>query len=134
LLVEVAVHHRVDAEKLNRVRELNLPAIELTLRAEHARMRWSELEEVILNRTEGKRWLFHPRELECEQRFEQFYRSEQERLKRTRADALRVRNKRVSASQGNNPMSEFRARYGRYPSVEETPQVFIEMQAGHKRK
>ncbi|WP_116812898.1 competence protein CoiA family protein [Steroidobacter cummioxidans] len=144
ILLEIAVHHSVDAEKQNRLRELNLPALELTLMPEHARLSRSALAARILNNTAGKCWLFHPRELECERRLEELYRQELERQRREqavrakanegRAEPIRQAVKSMPKSDVENPMAEFFAHHGRYPTVLETADVFREAIAKRKSK
>ena len=143
ILLEVAVRHAVDAEKLKRIRHLNLPALELTLKPDLARLERSKLEERILRNAAGKRWLFHPRQLEFERRFEEMYCREQEsyqraEAERAKADQERVRRTRralsLNGGEGRNPMADFFARHGRHPTVSETSAVFREAIAKRKSK
>jgi hypothetical protein len=144
LLIEVAVRHAVDSEKLRRLRELALPVIELTLKPQHAQLQRSELEARILNSATGKRWLFHPRQIEWERRFEDLYRSERERVELEQAERAKAENERIermrralssnASSAMENPMAAFFARHGRYPSQSEISEVLKEAIAKRQSK
>lgn len=146
ILLEIAVSHAVDAEKLKRIRNLNLPAIELTLKPGLARLERSKLEECILKNAAGKRWLFHPRQLEFERQFEEKYCREQESYQRAEAERAKTeqewvgRTRRALSShltgtgEGRNPMADFFARHRRYPTISETSDMFREAIAKRKSK
>jgi hypothetical protein len=60
VLVEVAVTHRVDAAKLRRVQDLDLPTLELDLGSLGGRVTLEGLRRLVIEGLEGKRWLHHP--------------------------------------------------------------------------
>lgn len=60
LLVEVTVTHGIDEEKLRRIRELNLPTLEVDLSQLGGRITLENLRDLIVNQTVGKRWVHHP--------------------------------------------------------------------------
>ncbi|GFE79237.1 hypothetical protein GCM10011487_12370 [Steroidobacter agaridevorans] len=144
ILLEVTVSHPVDAEKLKRLRALNLPALELTLKPAHARLTRAELEKRILQGSAGKRWLFHPRELDCERRFDERYRQARDRLEQEQAERAKAekdrgeRMRRASSFDGTresaNLIAEFFARHGRFPTMSETSAMFQEALAKRKLK
>lgn len=59
VLVEVAVTHFVNSEKLGKAQSLGLPLLELDLSKLRAAS-FAELGELIFNRAGNRRWLFHP--------------------------------------------------------------------------
>jgi hypothetical protein len=60
LLVEVAVTHFVDAEKLARIKALGVPALEIDLSNIRRDLSLPELEELIVGGEKGKKWLHNP--------------------------------------------------------------------------
>jgi hypothetical protein len=60
LLVEVTVTHGIDEEKRQRIRELNLPTLEIDLSQLGGRITLENLRDLIVNQTVGKRWVHHP--------------------------------------------------------------------------
>jgi len=60
LLIEVTVTHHVDDEKLRRIRELDLPTLEIDLNTLGGRVTLAGLRELIVKQTVGKRWVHHP--------------------------------------------------------------------------
>ncbi|UCV19534.1 HAD domain-containing protein [Ferribacterium limneticum] len=59
LYIEVAVTHRIDAKKLNRIRTRQTAAIEILV--PRTATSWDELRELVLNQSNGKQWAFSPR-------------------------------------------------------------------------
>lgn len=72
LLVEVTVTHHIDDEKLQRIRELDAPTLEIDLSTLGGRVTLDGLRELVVKQTIGKRWVHHPnlrakrRQLEAE--------------------------------------------------------------------
>jgi hypothetical protein len=60
LLVEVTVTHGIDEEKHQRIRELNLPTLEIDLSQLGGRITLENLRDLIVDQTVGKRWVHHP--------------------------------------------------------------------------
>lgn len=60
LLAEVTVTHGIDKEKQERIRELNLPTLEIDLRLLGGRITLENLRDLIVNQTVAKRWVHHP--------------------------------------------------------------------------
>lgn len=60
VLIEVAVTHKVDEEKLRKVRHLDLPTLEIDLGAMGGRLTLDGLRRLVVDGLEGKRWLHHP--------------------------------------------------------------------------
>ena len=61
LLVEVFVTHRVGREKLNKIKELGISAIEIDLSSAPRDMPMEKLSELIVNGTDNKKWLNNER-------------------------------------------------------------------------
>ena len=61
LLVEVFVTHKVGREKLNKIKELGISAIEIDLSSAHRDMPMEILTELIVNGTDNKKWLNNER-------------------------------------------------------------------------
>lgn len=60
LLIEVKVTHGIDEEKLRRIRELNLPVLEIDLSVLGGRISREQLRDLVVNQVVGKRWINHP--------------------------------------------------------------------------
>jgi hypothetical protein len=60
VLIEVAVTHKVDEEKLQKVRHLDLPTLEIDLGSMGGRMTLDGLRKLVVDGTDGKQWLHHP--------------------------------------------------------------------------
>ena len=60
VLIEVAVTHKVDEEKLRKIRHLDLPTLEIDLGAMGGRLTLDGLRRLVVDGLEGKRWLHHP--------------------------------------------------------------------------
>lgn len=60
LLVEVTVTHGIDEEKLNRIRELDLPALEINIGSLGGHVTLDGLRTLVVDETIGKRWVHHP--------------------------------------------------------------------------
>lgn len=60
LLVEITVTHGIDEEKRQRIRELNLAALEIDLQQLGGRITRENLRDLLVEQTLGKRWIHHP--------------------------------------------------------------------------
>jgi hypothetical protein len=60
LLVEVTVTHGIDEEKLRRIRELDLPTLEINIGSLGGHVTLDGLRSLVVNETIGKRWVHHP--------------------------------------------------------------------------
>lgn len=60
VLIEVAVTHKVDEEKLRKVQHLDLPTLEIDLGAMGGRLTLDGLRKLVVDGLAGKRWLHHP--------------------------------------------------------------------------
>ena len=60
VLIEVTVTHGIDQEKLRRIRELNLPTLEIDIGSLGGRVTREGLRHLVVNETVGKRWIHHP--------------------------------------------------------------------------
>lgn len=60
VLVEVTVTHGIDEEKLRRIRELDLPTLEINISLLGGRVTLDGLRTLIVDQTIGKRWVHHP--------------------------------------------------------------------------
>lgn len=69
LIIEIAVTNRVKREKLRRIRNSNLPAIEIWLDEEDALLSKEELKLKLSEDVASKNWLFHPKQREAERTY-----------------------------------------------------------------
>jgi len=60
VLIEVAVTHKVDEEKLRKVRDVDLPTLEIDLGSMGGRITLDGLRKLVVDGIEGKQWLHHP--------------------------------------------------------------------------
>jgi hypothetical protein len=60
VLIEVAVTHKVDEEKLRKIQHLDLPTLEIDLSSIGGRLTPDGLRKLVIDGLEGKRWLHHP--------------------------------------------------------------------------
>jgi hypothetical protein len=60
LLIEVTVTHHIDDEKLRRIRELDIPTLEIDMSTLGGRVTLEALRELVVKQTVGKRWVHHP--------------------------------------------------------------------------
>ena len=60
LLIEITVTNRMDAVRLARIRETNLPTLEIDLSRLGGKVTESEFTRLIVDEVAGKRWLHHP--------------------------------------------------------------------------
>ena len=74
LVVEIAVTHRVGRDKLRRIRDRDVAAIEIQFDPSDALLDRDALREKLQNDLNSKVWLFHPRQREVEREFFKQYR------------------------------------------------------------
>jgi hypothetical protein len=60
LLIEVTVTHGINQEKLRRIRELDLPTLEIDIGSLGGRVTREGLRHLVVNEIIGKRWIHHP--------------------------------------------------------------------------
>ena len=60
LLIEVTVTNTIDSDRINRIRNLNLPTLEIDTSFSGGLVSRNELREIVLNGLELKRWIHHP--------------------------------------------------------------------------
>lgn len=60
VLVEVTVTHGIDEEKLRRIRELDLPTLEINIGSLGGQVTLDGLRALVVDKTIGKRWVHHP--------------------------------------------------------------------------
>ncbi len=60
VLVEVTVTHGIDEEKLRRIRELDLPTLEINIGSLGGQVTLDGLRTLVVDETIGKRWVHHP--------------------------------------------------------------------------
>ncbi|MEP9324841.1 competence protein CoiA family protein [Paraburkholderia phymatum] len=65
IFVEVTVTHEPDAPKLEALKRLQTPTLEIDLSAVPRDVKEPEVRQLVLDATEGKRWLFYPGEAEA---------------------------------------------------------------------
>ena len=56
----MTVTHGIDAEKLRRIRELDLPTLEINIGSLGGQVTLDGLRTLVVDRTIGKRWVHHP--------------------------------------------------------------------------
>jgi hypothetical protein len=61
LLIEVTVTNRITDERIERIGECGLPAVEIDVGRMGGRVTRAELERLVIDEVAGKRWLYHPR-------------------------------------------------------------------------
>lgn len=90
VLVEVAVTHFVDAAKLEKIRTLGLPALEIDLSKIKRDMSLPELEELIIQQSDHKKWLFNPALLaKLRERRQRYFEACRLEIERLRAEDIR---------------------------------------------
>lgn len=60
LLIEVKVTHGIDDEKLRRIRQLDMPTLEIDLGSLGGRLSREQFRDLVVNQIVGKRWVHHP--------------------------------------------------------------------------
>jgi hypothetical protein len=139
LVVEVAVTHRVDDNKLSRVESLGLPAVEIRLNPADACLSREELRSKLGSDIGCKHWLFHPNQREHEEAYrervsleEQRQRDEGRERRRYYRETLMRALRPAAASRApamassmkeflekNAEAEAFNSKHGRYVSLDE---------------
>jgi hypothetical protein len=127
LILEIAVSHRVDRAKLRHIRRMNIPALELSLKAEDLLLSRDELLQRLIEEPSIKSWLFHPaqRSVEAEWVKARRKRPRQPRTAISRIDVavakLRSSRKRDNSNwwKQNEWAEHFNRKHHRYPTLEE---------------
>lgn len=60
LIIEITVSNTITEERLARLRESNIPAIEIDISRMGGKVTEKEFAHLVVHETAGKRWLFHP--------------------------------------------------------------------------
>jgi len=60
LIVEVRVTHKVDAQKLQKIRELDIASIEIVMNVGDALLSLEDLRSKVQQNLHSKKWLYHP--------------------------------------------------------------------------
>ena len=60
LAIEIFVTHKIDENKLRKIRELNLPTIEIDLSEFNRSITEEELAEILIESTQKKKWIYSP--------------------------------------------------------------------------
>jgi hypothetical protein len=68
LLIEVTVTNTISDERLERIRRMNIPAIEVDISRMGGRVTEAEFARLVVDEQAGKRWLHHPRREQAERR------------------------------------------------------------------
>ncbi len=143
LIVEIAVTHKVDRQKLRHIRRRDIPAIEIRLDTRDALLPRDELRALLQNGHEIKHWLFHPRQRPAEKVFIRKFRNHLNRKVAHQIDnrGRREEKTRSAAIQSNEANrigyasytvsridemklrerlgEEFRRKHNRYPLMDE---------------
>jgi hypothetical protein len=137
--IEIAVTHRVDAEKLCSLRALNRPVLEIRLSPEDALLSREQLRAKLTDDTTSKHWLYHPHQVVHEEQFKVKLGIAVERAKQARYARIRFSAKtfaRARRSRTARPATEARTennwretehfanecfrKTGRFPTYEES--------------
>jgi hypothetical protein len=145
LIVEIAVSHRVDRAKLRHIRRLNIPALELSLKAEDVLLSRTELLQLLIEDTSIKSWLFHPAQRSAEAEWVKARRRHPRRINtvnhaeiwtnRIDAAVAKVRSRKLVHPKWrkyNDFAEQFFRRHGRYPTLREI-QAFERSSRGTNR-
>lgn len=146
LIVEVAVTHKVDRPKLRKLRQVDVPAIEIQLGWADSMLSREDLKAKLRDDIHSKHWLFHPTQREAEGEFFRKLRearaAEVAELQRMReAFALKLQRSRQTSSQTNahwepfkptlgeydRRSEEFYRKHGRYPTMDECQKLWPQL-------
>lgn len=144
LIVEIAVTHRVDQEKLDRIRTLGIPALEIRLCAADSLLTRAELMAKIESDRACKHWLFHPHLVRHERNFQERIENERRHQVRVQQLARRVQEvlfgvrrrlskptRRYGMTPGESLMDleasirRFYRHHEKYPSVDEVKEMLF---------
>jgi hypothetical protein len=96
MLIEVVVTHPVGEDKLDVLRKLGVPCMEINLSRSSGQIRFAELRKLVLDDLDLKRWLHHPRIDKARQALE---RDVEDELDRKHADHQQQMRRSLSQSQ-----------------------------------
>lgn len=125
LLIEIAVTNKVKREKLRRIRNSDLPAIEISMNVEDAFLTREEIKVKLRNDLSSKKWLFHPKQREAERKYLLKLR---EAIRKYRLHTQEGKVGRRNSSYLNSSHEcrnfdrefyEFHRKHGRFPTKEE---------------
>lgn len=68
ILIEVTVTNAITEERIQRIRQNNLPTLEIDIRQLGGKVSRSEYARLVVDEVAGKRWLYHPAEVLLRQR------------------------------------------------------------------
>jgi hypothetical protein len=132
LILEIAVSHRVDRAKLRHIRRMNIPALELSLRAEDVLLSRAELLKLLIEDTSIKSWLFHPAQRSAEADWVKARRRRPRRFQTVNfreiwtnpidSAAAKLRSRKLANPEWrkyNDFAEQFFRKHGRYPSIGE---------------
>ncbi len=68
ILIEVMVTNAITEERMQRIRQNNLPTLEIDIRQLGGKVSRSEYARLVVDEVAGKRWLYHPAEVLLSQR------------------------------------------------------------------
>jgi hypothetical protein len=132
LILEIAVSHRVDRAKSRHIRRMNIPALELSLKAEDILLPRAELLKRLIDDTSIKSWPFHPAQRPAETDWVKARRRQPRRFQTgNRAEiwtnpvdlaAARIRSRKLANAEWrkyNDFAEQFFRKHGRYPSLGE---------------
>ena len=137
LIIEIAVTHKVDKNKLRLIRKDDVPIIEIQLEEKHAMNSFEQLESLIQKDLKCKQWLYHPNVKVADREFLMKCRSVKNRYPKraifTNPGPPKNYYRRPQQdSDGSSSWSktidewgvEFNKRHGRYPTQEEAERRF----------
>jgi hypothetical protein len=132
LIIEIAVSHRVDRTKLRHIRRMNIPAIELSLKAEDVLLSRAELLKRLIEDISIKSWLFHPAQRTAEADWVEVRRRHPRRFNtvnraailtnRIDSAAAELRLRKLASTEWrkyNDFAEQFSRKHGRYPTLGE---------------
>jgi len=90
MMIEVTVTNQISDERLARIRELNMPALEINLSQSGGRISRADLKTLVIHGINTKRWLHHPEIAIQEQILEAKVDAKIEELRQEKAERARV--------------------------------------------
>lgn len=65
-MIEIAVTHFIDNEKMEKIKEIALPVVEIDLsHLQSKNLSYNELKKILIDGTKYKRWIYNPKKLEA---------------------------------------------------------------------
>lgn len=142
LIVEVAVTNKVARRKSRKLRQRNLPAIEIRLEPADSFLQREDLKAKLQAASSCKAWLFHPDQRTAEAAFTAMFRDEVAQARKRAAEPIVFRHlpmphlpvdprmaSRTDWREWNRLGEEFNRRNGRYPSAEECQRLWPHLYA-----